>query len=97
MRLLRPTDSITESKIKDALKDFIDPKKFTCQISDGEYELKNSKSALANDLRNLDKNFSIVFLGTGASLPSKYRNVSCTLVYIRYVILHPFYFSYIND
>ena len=32
-----------------------------------------------------DFNFQVVFIGTGASLPSKYRNVSATLVSIGYV------------
>lgn len=28
---------------------------------------------------------NFVFLGTGASLPSKYRNVTCTLIRIEYI------------
>jgi len=31
------------------------------------------------------KDYEVVFLGTGASIPSKYRNVSSTLINMRYV------------
>lgn len=41
--------------------------------------------SLRDEFQDMDKEMSVVFLGTGASLPSKYRNVSCTLVNIRQV------------
>ena len=84
LRSLRPTKTITDSEIRDALKDFINPKKFVCSAGRGlEQSSDSSENCLSCDLKNMDKDFSVVFLGTGASLPSKYRNVSCTLVNIR--------------
>ena len=84
MQCLRPTDIITNSEIKDALNDFINPQKIMCRTEKEPMpSLESSHMTLANDFKHMDKDFSIVFLGTGASLPSKYRNVSCTLVNIR--------------
>ncbi len=84
LQCLRPTDVITNSEIKDTLKDFINPQKFTCRRDEEHVlNLESSNRTLASDFKDLGKDFSIVFLGTGASLPSKYRNVSCTLVNIR--------------
>ena len=62
-----------------------------CSTSSGpEQNLECARNILGYDLKDMDKEFSVVFLGTGASLPSKYRNVSCTLVNIRCVNLTPF-------
>ena len=84
LQCLRPTETFTDSEIKDALKDFINPEEFLCR-TDGKHKLclESSSNTFASDFKDMDKEFSIVFLGTGASLPSKYRNVSCTLVNIR--------------
>jgi hypothetical protein len=76
---LKPTDAVTDSEIKDGLNDFINPRRLDKHVP----SLENSNSTLADDFEDMDQDFSIVFLGTGASLPSKYRNVSCTLVNIR--------------
>ena len=70
------------AKIKDSLKDFVDPKRFSPESSDVVSNVQ-SLDAVLDHQSNEDENFEIVFLGTGASLPSKYRNVSSTLVNIR--------------
>ena len=77
----------TVSEIKDCLKNFTKAEKFVCRKEETSgRDIDGSNNDLATGLKNLDKDFSVVFLGTGASLPSKYRNVSCTLVNIRYTI-----------
>ena len=83
LQCLRPKDIITNSEIKDALNDFINPQRIMCR-TDKEpiLTLESSNKTLTNNFEQMDQAFSIVFLGTGASLPSKYRNVSCTLVNI---------------
>ena len=68
----------------DSLKNFINPQN-DIGVPDGKEKrtLDRSSSSLCDSFKHLDKAFGVVFLGTGASLPSKYRNVSCTLVNIR--------------
>ena len=85
---LNDQDNYMSSAIKSdkndcSIEDFINPDMFlTCK--DGLLPRTGTMDdVLKGTGINLDEDFEIVFLGTGACLPSKYRNVSSTLVKIR--------------
>lgn len=55
---------------------------FTCEERSGGNPPEFMVNKAQESQLNLD-NYEVVFLGTGAALPSKYRNVSSTLIHMR--------------
>ena len=76
------TGRIPLKDIKKSLKNFVDPKMFSVGKYNSVFD-EEMDAELVRVFNCMDKNFEIVFLGTGACLPSKYRNVSSTLVNVR--------------
>ena len=91
-------NSIKHAKNKRILKDNnnaendIAPSKKICKCdtnaegsrSGTEFLVEEGKESFETARKKLEKRFpSIVFLGTGSSIPSKYRNVSSILLHVR--------------
>ena len=87
-------------KLQEIAQSVIDP--LQNQSQGTEYELKDDESRkrqvkengvtdskkLHLDADSKTKSYpQVLFLGTGAAIPSKYRNVSATLLFLRFVLL----------
>ena len=82
MKCLKSSEEFTLLQMRNALNQFINPEKFV-EIAKEKVKTANEKRHTSMESNEVDKELSVVFLGTGASLPSKFRNVSCMLVHLR--------------
>lgn len=81
-----PTNRLAESRYKNVLRDTLDAVGVPLSGTERSgftlsemIQMKVKKSAWEMQ----HKDYEVVFLGTGASIPSKYRNVSSTLINMR--------------